>query len=169
MHVAIRLMRLLGIISLLLTTCMGMSLFGVRGGGGSRMMSMVPLILLGLLVYGLPGVVLLVLAHYLGHRHFWAVVASLCIASIGFLVLLAGAFGFVVVAVQNEFHPAMFIPVGALLLILIATGWLIVLLARSFESIKHTPPGERGFEPIMAQPLAPPTPSEEGPHDPPRA
>ena len=56
----------------------------------------------------------------------------------------------------------MFIPLGVVLLMLAAFGQLIYHLAKSFAAIRHTPPQERGFEPIMV----PPTPASAIYHQP---
>ena len=147
LQLAIRSMRLLGGILLLFSTCATAPFF-LRGGrpGGVPWVA-----LIGMLFYLAPGICFIVFAVFLARRQFWAVVASLCLASASCLLMLGALAFFVTFALRDDFQPILLVPLGVIALIVVALGQLIYHLARSFEAIRIVEPQERGFEPIMMQ------------------
>jgi hypothetical protein len=103
-----------------------------------------------------PGVTYLVIAFYLKRRRRWAIVTGIVVASIQLLIVLA-ATGFLAVYLFNEgprMEDALLIPAAIVGLAILALGQLIHHLAQSFEAVKHVPIEEqRGFEPLMVQPI----------------
>ncbi len=108
-------------------------------------------LVMGIMFYVIPGIAYLLLAMYLRRRQFWAVVASLVLASIQFLLTLATTIVLVAFALNEEMPPVPLYIMGAVTgLVCLALAQLIYHLALSFEAIKHVPPEEqRGFEPLM--------------------
>jgi hypothetical protein len=96
-----------------------------------------------------PGVCFIVFAVFLARRQFWAVVASLCLASASCLLMLGAMAFFVAFVLTDDFQPVLLAPLSVIALIVAALGQLIYHLARSFEAIRIVEPQERGFEPIM--------------------
>jgi hypothetical protein len=156
LHLAVRSMRLLGAILILFATCAGVTFGLVAVRVAARGMPVWGMAF-GILFYLLPGLVFIILAMYVKQRQAWAVAASICVTSVGAMVVLLGLVAVVFTGVSDPGRsPAIWIAIGALVLILAALGQLIYLLSRSFEAIRCAPPDERGFEPVMAQPLAAP-------------
>jgi hypothetical protein len=160
LHLAIRSTRVLAILFLALGLC-GMIpfLIGAINVGG-RGMPVTFMAMSVLLFYFGPGVAYLILSIYLGHRRYWAIVASIVLASIQVLFCLIGIMSMAWFILPTSSGPEIYIPVGLIILVILALAQLIYHLALSFESIKYAPvEQQRGFEPIpMATALSPPPP-----------
>ena len=96
LHLAIRSMRLLGGILILFATCATVPMLVLKGRGAAAAPPV--LIVLGLMFYVVPGVCFIVLSIFLARRQFWAVVASICMASVACLFALVMFVGLVIVA-----------------------------------------------------------------------
>jgi len=169
LHLAIRSTRLLGIVFL----CFGMlvmlpSLMFLRRGGAG--MSIMLFSLISAMFYLGPGVLYLICSIFLKQRKFWAIVVGLVLASLHLVFLFAGSFAYVAVLLSQEFSPWMIAPAVMIIAFILALAQLIYHLAKSFEAIKYPPDEQRGFEPLMVQPienmmqepvLPPPASSEE--------
>jgi hypothetical protein len=92
---------------------------------------------LGLLGYGLPGAVYLLLAQFLIRRKLWAAIASLLLTAGALLVVLIVAVIIGVAMSQSPWELAMLIPIGLIELLLAALAWLLFLLARSIAPIRR--------------------------------
>jgi hypothetical protein len=152
LHLAVRSTRLLGIVFL----CFGMivmlpSLLLLRRGMGMPLMIVQ---FISAMLYIGPGVLYLVCAIFLKQRQFWAVVVGIVLASIHLLFLLLGAAFYIAVVLSEQFNAWMLAPMVMLLAFILALGRLIYHLARSFEAIKYPPDEQRGFEPLMVEPIA---------------
>jgi hypothetical protein len=150
LHLAIRSMRLLGGILVLFATCATVP-FVIRAGTGRTAPPWAMLIVLAF--YLVPGAGFIVLSIYLARRQAWAVVASICLASMALLVILLALLGLAMFAFgpHADFELVLLVPLSVTLLIAAALGQLIYHLAKSFEAIRIAEPQERGFEPIMAR------------------
>ena len=155
LHLAVRSMRILGILYLGLSTCVGSAFLRFGRGMG------ISFALIGaILFYVTPGVCYVIFSIFLQRRQFWAVVASLVLAGVNVILILISLVFMTVAIAQSRGTVVEFaIPLGAVMLILAALAQLIYHLSLSFEAIKYTPPGERGFEPLMASAYHPPTPT----------
>jgi hypothetical protein len=160
LHLAIRSTRLLAIIFLLFGSCVFIPFLIGRTARG-----IAPFAVASALIYTGPGAAYLVFSIYMKRRKFWAVVCATVLASIQLLLtLIGGIFG--IIAVWHGPLPldaTELIPMAILAFVILALSQLIYHLALSFEAIKHVPPDEqqRGFEPLMAQPIDVPTRMDE--------
>jgi len=155
LHLAIRSTRLLAIIFLFLGGCLCAAV--LANGRRSSIISLPAMAML--LFYFGPGVAYLIFTIYLKRRQFWAVLSSLILASIQLLFALVVAITLLIVSMIKSAHNVNFVIAPLLLLgiVILALAQLIYHLALSFEAIKHVPVEEqRGFEPLMVQPIAPP-------------
>ena len=150
LHLAIRSMRLLGGILILFATCVGAT-FVLRVSGSSRRPPIAALI--SILLYLLPGASFILLALFLARRQLWAVVASICLASMALLGALLALLGLLISAFgpHADFQPVLLVPLGVTAIVVAALVQLIYHLARSFTAIRIAEPQERGFEPIMVR------------------
>jgi hypothetical protein len=166
MHLAIRSMRLLGIIQLCFValTMLPMLLMMRRGFG----MSFAVVELASATLYLVPGIMYLVCAIYLKRRAFWAIIVGISLASIQLLFLLIGAVAFMIFLIGAQPPGTAWIPLGVIGILILALVQLIYHLAKSFEAIKYPPDEQRGFEPLLiatSTPLdaaMPPTPTIQG-------
>ena len=145
LHLAIRSTRLLAIIFLFLGGCLCAAV--LANGRRSSIISLPAMAML--LFYTI----------YLKRRQFWAVLSSLILASIQLLFALVVAITLLIVSMIKSAHNVNFVIAPLLLLgiVILALAQLIYHLALSFEAIKHVPVEEqRGFEPLMVQPIASP-------------
>ena len=148
LHLAIRSMRLLGGMLVLFATCVTIAF--VLRRGPMRGSSVPAFYFIFVVFYLLPGTCFIVFSIFLARRRMWAVVASLCLASVGCLVALGATGVMIVLIVANRAADwGAMIPIGVMALIVAALGQLIYHLARSFAAVRYTAPEERGFEPIM--------------------
>ncbi len=167
LHLAIRLMRLLGGIFVLVGTCATVPFF-IRGGGRAGVGVSAWFLIVNVAFYLVPGAALFVLSTHLARRRIWAVVASIRLASMMGFVILAGIAVMLVLAVAERADWVMIVPIALMTLMLVAVGQLIYFLARSFAAIRSPAPEERGFEPIMALPVPPPAAAAMYPQQEPR-
>jgi hypothetical protein len=152
LHLAVASCRLLGVLGLLATTCMGVSLFmllaRVRLGPGGRGPNLV-LAFGPFALFAAIGVAYLVFAHFIKRRQFWAVVAALVLTGLVSLLALLSTVASVIAIVASgatASRPA-WMTLGVQALVLAALGQLIYHLARSFAALKLAPPDEaRGFD-----------------------
>jgi hypothetical protein len=150
LHLAIHWTRVLGGLLVVFATCVTIAF--VLRRGPMRGNSVPAFYFIFVVFYLLPGACFIVFSIFLARRRAWAVVASLCLASVGCLVVLGAIGVMIVLIVANRAADwRVMIPIGVMALILAALGQLIYHLARSFEAIHYTAPAERGFEPIMMQ------------------
>lgn len=152
LHLAIRSIRLLGIIFLLLGSCVSIVFFlPAARGRGAKLGG-----LLAMLVYVGPGVAYLIFSIFLKERKFWAVVAALVLASLQLIVVLVSGIVIGASVATRGIGPRTGDLLGfvfALGLVGLALSQLIYHLALSFESIKYIPlEVQRGFEPVMPPP-----------------
>lgn len=143
LHLAVRSTRMLAILFLCFATCI------VTPIGAMRMRAPVKMNVMIVACYAIPGGVYLIFSIYMKERKFWAILASLIIASAQFILTLIAT---AAVAI-NFFLPnksiALF-PLAVLIFVLAALGELIYHLALSFNAIKYVPlDQQRGFEPLM--------------------
>ena len=163
MHLAIRSMRLLGVLFIGLGLCMFVPLMttGLRGGrlGGASIVAGI-----AAAFYVLPGAGYFLCAVFLGRRAAWAIVVGLVLASVHMLLVLVslGTVVFAVVAGGGASGIGVIVSLLVSALVLAALGQLIYHLARSFEAIRYVPVDEqRGFEMsvisdvIPAEPFSP--------------
>jgi branched-chain amino acid transport system permease protein len=161
LYLAIRSVRLLGIVFLLLGSCAFLTLFIPRGRVGPRLM--VGPVLAIILVCVITGAANIVFAIFLKKREFWAVVASLIVASMQLLFALPGgirlAMAWLTPGGSNAGTPLLIVTLVVGLVIL-ALAQLVYHLALSFKAIQYIPlEQQRGFEPFMIHPIPPPPPN----------
>ena len=159
LHLAIRSTRLLAIIFLFLGGCVCTAFLR---GRRSTVISLPALA--ALLFYFGPGVAYLIFSIYLKRRQFWAVLSSLILASIQLLFTLAVAVSLLIVSMIKSANSVNFViaPLIVLGIVILALAQLVYHLALSFEAIKHVPVEEqRGFEPLMFQPIIPSQPADQ--------
>jgi len=155
LHLAVRSTRLLAIIFLFFGS-LAVAPMLTRGGLARGPDLLVSLSIF--LVYIAPGVAYLIFSIFLKRRQLWAVWADLILASIHLLITLIGAVTLIIVSLNTMNRIIALAPAAILGLIILALAQLIYHLALSFEAIKHVPPEEsRGFEPLMVEPITPPT------------
>ena len=161
LHLAASSCRLLGVLGLLATTCLGIGLFvtlthlrlGPGGRGPNPLAVALPVVLCGTI-----GVAYLVVAHHMKRRRFWAVVAALALTGVVTLVDLISITATTVAALTlpGGLPPSVLAFTGVELLVLLALGQLIYHLTRSFPALKFAPLDEaRGFDvlPVPAVPV----------------
>jgi hypothetical protein len=155
MFLAIRSMRLLGILLIAFSLLIMVPMMLIRRG---RSMPIVE-IAIGL-VYLVPGVLYFLCAIFLKRRQFWAIVLGLVLASIQLLLLLAGGVAFV--NALGGGNTLVSLTLLVILLFIAAFAQLIYHLSKSFEAIKYAPiEQQRGFEPMRVQPISPTPPPEK--------
>lgn len=153
LHLAIRSMRLLGIVFITLGMLGILPIVWI----GWQMLGAVWLffIVVVLMFYVGPGILYIVCAIYLKRRRTWAVVMAIVIASLHLLLVLAAIIS-ILISIASTGNNSLWIAAGILALFIMAFAQLIYHLSRSFESLKCPPMEEqRGFEPVL---LAPPIP-----------
>ena len=159
LHLAVRSTRVLAIIFLLFGTCASipMLIHGAVPMGGRMFLNLSVFI-----VYVGPGAVYLVTAIYLKCRRFWALILALVMASIQLLFALLGISVLLIAEMRQPAGSVAAIPAAILIFIILALAQLIYHLSLSFNAIRYTPVEEQhGFEPLMAQPVEPPTAPKE--------
>jgi cytochrome bd-type quinol oxidase subunit 1 len=149
LFLAIRSMRLLGILLLAISF---LFLFVVVRGR-----SLLNVIVMIGLFYFMPGVLYLVCAIFLKRRQPWAIVVGLTLASVQMLLIVVAAVTLFAVTALGD--SGSMIRMTVMVLLLGAFGQLIFHLCKSFEAIRHSRIEQRGFEPLMMQPI-PPAPSQ---------
>ena len=156
LHLAIRSMRLLGGLFVLLGLCAVMPALLVRGGMATSVFTA-----FAGLVYGVPGALYIVCCVYLARHKAWAVTLGIVLASLQILVAVVGASA----AFVAMFRPGAgmggtpsVVPVVFMLFVLAALAQLIYHLARSYAALHLPPVGAdvRGFEPLGVGPYAGP-------------
>ena len=163
MHLAIRSMRLLGIILILLTLLGFVPFLYISGGGRAVPRLMLMFFFSALVIYLIPGVLFLIFAIFLKRRQFWAVVGGIVLSSILLIFSLLS-----LVAVLLNFATAGHTPVGFIglmisMLFLAAFTQLIIHLSQSFKALNYFPVEEqRGFEVAPVAPIAPPPLPSDG-------
>jgi hypothetical protein len=157
LELAIRSVRLLAVLLLLLSTCVGivvvpaMSRAAHAATGRTSMVTQV-IAVAALLVYFGPGVVYLVLTVYLRQRAVWAVTTGIVIASVQLLILLLGVVAMLVRGPTNMVG----ICIGGLFIVALAQ--LIQQLSQSYAAVRAWRGDTvRGFEPLPIVPVAPPS------------
>jgi len=159
LHLAIRSTRLLGVIFLLAATCASLPM--LLGGGIWRGGRMLVFSIVVLVIYVVPGAAYFLLSIFLGRRQFWAVVASLVLASIQLMFTLLAAIGITMAALSAPNGTFSIIIILLIYFVVAALVQLVYHLARSFEAIKHLPADQmRGFEPLMPDPAKQNNPPE---------
>ena len=151
LFLAIRSTRLLGIVLILFGLLALIPMMLVRRT------RLIPLIFLGVgLIYITPGILYLLCAIFMKQRKSWAIILALVVAS---LQLLFTLFSAAMIGFQSRIN---IIPLVIVLILFAALGQLIYHLSRSFEAIKYAPPEEqRGFEPMILQPIPPTEPPRQ--------
>ncbi|MEA2734505.1 MAG: hypothetical protein QOE14_956 [Humisphaera sp.] len=152
LHLAVHSLRLLGGVWILFSTCAMSPFFLFRGRGSALSVSALIYLLPVFLFYVAPGASFIVLSVFVARKRAWAVIVSICLASLACLVALLGLAGIAYWLTSATFQPPMLFPLGLALLMVFAFAQLIYHLAKSFEVIRDAPPNERGFEPIMVPP-----------------
>ena len=118
------------------------------------------------------GVAYVLFSIYLKRRQFWAVLGSLILASIQLLFTAIAAVSLKIITLTKSANTLNFATISLNLLgsvsVILMLAQLIYHLALSFEAIKHVPVEEqRGFEPLMIQPInnpdIPPSSEPSGP------
>lgn len=153
LHLAVRSMRMLGIILLLISmmSILSMALVRMRSGG------IIMLMMVSMLTYMIPGVLFLVFSVYLSRKRAWAIIGGLVLTSISLLVLLIGVVTTTYAVSQFGQSPAVLIAFAVFALFIAAFVQLIVHLSKSFNALRHTPVDQqRGFEPLPPVPVLPP-------------
>ncbi len=153
--------RVLGVLALLSSTCMGVPFIRLLGRGGRGLFpSAVMLVMLGL--YAGVGTAYLVFAHFIRRRRPWAVVAALSLTGVVALFVAVGVIGGLIGVIASGPGggppPITVAVLGIPLLILAALGQLIYHLSKSFAAIRLAPPDEaRGFDvlPVAVQAAEP--------------
>ena len=157
LHLATRSMRVLGILLLLFSTCVGFSLSRMMAAGGG--MVWMKMIMIGAFaLYAVPGLCYFIFPIFMMKRQLWAVIASIVLVSIHLLFALLGLAGMAFTTLKNpsQQQSVTLIPLAVVFLVIAALGQLLWHLSQCFEAIKHMPATERGFEPILpAQPYMP--------------
>lgn len=151
LHLAVRSLRVLGVILVLFSLCtLGPTTLPMlrsgRGGPGNFPVFLV----LAVLVYLVPGVLYLVFSIFLARRERWAVIGGLVLASVHGALSLLALVSMALVAATGQVPGPAVIPLVVMALVVVALAQLIYHLARSFEAIRYPPFGveERGFEPL---------------------
>jgi hypothetical protein len=160
LHLAIRSIRVLALLFLLVASCG----FGSILAAGRRM----PFIVGGaiLVFYFLPGIAYVFFAIYMKQRKFWAVVAALVLASLQCFVALIALAMSIVLTFHAGGDPSAIIGLVTTAFVFAALAQLVYHLAKSFESIKYVPiEMQRGFEALPVQPIVPAETSPTGEND----
>lgn len=156
---AIRSTRLLGIVMILFSLLpMGGIIvasrsFSSRPGVGE----LVAVGVIMLLIMG-PGIMYLLCSIFMKRRRKWAIIVAIVLSSIQLLWI--GFSGITLLLSINGSsstqQTGIAIAMGVILIFLLAFIQLIVHLSKSFSSLHHDPvAGDRGFAPIMVQPVHP--------------
>jgi hypothetical protein len=152
LHLAARSMRVLGLLLLIVASCVGFSLSRMRGIGAASGLVWIKLIMIGVFaLYAAPGVCYFIFPIYMMRRKLWAVIASIVLVSVHLLFALLGFSGiiFSTLMTPNQQTPVTLIPLVVIFLVIAALGQLLWHLSKSFEAIKYMPAEEHGFEPIL--------------------
>jgi hypothetical protein len=143
LYLAVRLMRLLGGLLLLLAVGAGVPLL-LRPGR----MPVNWWMLAALTGSVLPGVGLIVLSILLPQRRKWIIAASIGVAAFASLFPLLVVLQILLALSRRDVPLAILFPMAIALLTVAALGQLIYQLARSFAAARQAPQ-QRGFEPIL--------------------
>jgi hypothetical protein len=156
LFLAVRSMRLLGIIIILLSAVMFIPFFVLsRSAGTGSGFSLLFLIIA--LVYLIPGILFVLCAIFLARRQAWAIIVGLVLSSMVLLFSLFGLVAGLIRAATGTSEPFMAIQLIISLVFVAAFTQLIFHLSRSFESVRYMNMDvQRGFEPLPVTP-APPT------------
>ena len=128
------------------------------------------------LMYVPPGLIFLVLAHFLARRRRWAAVAAIALTTIAFVAVLL-SWASLAMLMLHEQSWMMLTVVAFGFAVVFAVGRLLFHLTKTFDAMRQLQPRERerSFEPILppAPPLPvsplPPSPSPQGVADEPPA
>ncbi|HWP39779.1 MAG TPA: hypothetical protein VNL70_02550 [Tepidisphaeraceae bacterium] len=153
LHLAVRSMRLLGIVLLILGSFSLMPVVAaIRRGPDPRFAFAVVTVLM---VYVVPGVLYLLGSVFLSRRRPWAIVVGLVLASVQLIFCLLGLI--ILLAVwtgQSDESFGIVVAGAATVLLSAAFAQLIYHLAKSFEAIRHPPIEElHAFQPLMVEPI----------------
>jgi hypothetical protein len=158
MYLAIRSMRLLGIIIVLFSLLMFIPVIALRGSGGAAVGFSILFIVMAM-VYLIPGLLFILCSIFLKRRQAWAIIVGIILSSI---VLLMSVFGFFAGLLQlgaGNSSPLMLIQFTISLIFVAAFTQLIFHLSKSFESLRVlNTEVQRGFELLPVVPIAPPVP-----------
>jgi hypothetical protein len=105
-----------------------------------------------------PAVLCLILAAQLARYRFWALIASLCLASIAAILtsyLSIVLFSDILSFMRDDDHlpTILFVMAGFLPLISAALGVTVFFLIKSFKAVNESRARETGFEPVLASPI----------------
>jgi hypothetical protein len=156
MYLAIRSMRLLGIIIVLFSLLMFIPVIALRGSGGAGIGFSILFIIMAL-VYLIPGLLFILCSIFLKRRQAWAIIVGIILSSIVLLMSIFGLIAGLFQMVTGNSEPFMLVQLIISLIFVAAFAQLIFHLSKSFESLRVLNMSvQRGFEPLPVASIAPP-------------
>lgn len=153
---AIRSTRLLGIVMILLSFIPLLSIgFAARSFSGlPAWIEIIAISMILLLILG-PGVMYLLCSIFMKRRRKWAIIVAIILSSIQLAWIgFSGATLIASIVESPGQNSGIFVAMGLIVIFMLAFIQLLVHLSKSFSSLRHIPiGGERGFSPIMVQPV----------------
>ncbi len=156
MHLAIRSMRLLGVILILLSLLGMLPLFFIPAARPGVSKILMIFFFGALLIYLIPGVLFLIFSIFLKRRQAWAIIGGIVLSSILLLIAVIALAGVLVNFATVGHTPAALIGLVMSVLFVAAFTQLIIHLSQSFKALKYFPVDEqRGFEVAPVAPIVP--------------
>lgn len=159
MHLAIRSMRMLGIILIALSLLGMLPLFFVPAAGPGISKIFMIFFLSAILIYLIPGVLFLIFSIFLKRRQAWAIIGGIILSSILLLLSVIALAGVLINFATVGHTPGALIGLVMSVLFVAAFTQLVIHLSQSFKALNYFPLDEqRGFEVAPVASVAPSAP-----------